>query len=124
MPVTVEKMPKKDATSVKPSSSKRKMKDGDEEGSKKRPKKKKDPNAPKRGMTAFINPGLSFTEVGKALGEKWKKMSSEEKEPYEALAKADSKRYREQMDGYKRGAATNADSGSDSDWSTIYELLL
>ncbi|KAJ4789328.1 FACT complex subunit SSRP1 [Rhynchospora pubera] len=132
-----EKMPKKDATSVKPSSSKRKMKDGDEEGSKKRPKKKKDPNAPKRGMTAFMffsnadrenikksNPGLSFTEVGKALGEKWKKMSSEEKEPYEALAKADSKRYREQMDGYKRGAATNADSGNDSDWSTIYELLL
>jgi structure-specific recognition protein 1 len=47
-------MPKKEATATKPSSSKRKAKDGGEDGSKKRPKKKKDPNAPKRGMSAFM----------------------------------------------------------------------
>ncbi|KAF3326915.1 FACT complex subunit SSRP1-like protein [Carex littledalei] len=123
-----EKMPKKEATVTKPSSSKRKAKDGDEGGSKKRPKKKKDPNAPKRGMSGFMffsnaerenikksNPGLSFTEVGKALGEKWKKMSAEEKEPFETMAKADSKRYKEQMAGYKSGAAATVNSGNDSD---------
>ncbi|OAY85475.1 FACT complex subunit SSRP1-A [Ananas comosus] len=115
---------------AKASSSKRKPKDGDEDSSKKRrQKKKKDPNAPKRAMSGFMFfsnaerdnikksiPGLSFTEVGRALGEKWKKMSAEEKEPYEAMARADAKRYKEAMAGYKSGAsAINVDSGNESD---------
>merc|ERR1712080_579528 len=48
-------------------------------------RKKKDPNQPKRGLSAYMffaneqrdkvredNPGIKFGEVGKMLGEKWK----------------------------------------------------
>ncbi|XP_072977188.1 FACT complex subunit SSRP1-like [Typha angustifolia] len=126
----VKKDSKKEPAAAKSSSSKKKSKDGDEEGSKKRKqKKKKDPNAPKRAMSGFMffsnterenlkrsHPGMSFTEVGRALGERWKKMTAEEKEPYESMAKADSKRYKEAMAGYKSGAsAMNVDSDNGSD---------
>ncbi|CAA6666217.1 unnamed protein product [Spirodela intermedia] len=115
--------------SAKAPSAKRKAKDGDEEGKKRRPRKKKDPNAPKRAMSGFMffsnterdnvrktNPGMSFTDVGRTLGEMWKKMSAEEKEPYESMANADKKRYKEAMAGYKSGAApvVDVDSGDDS----------
>ncbi|PKA51068.1 FACT complex subunit SSRP1 [Apostasia shenzhenica] len=126
-----KKASKKDATS-KASSSKKKSRDGDEEGSKKRrQKKKKDPNAPKRAMSGFMffsnaerdnlrkaNPGMSFTDVGRTLGERWKKMTAEEKDPYESMARADAKRYKEAMAGYKGGGPSNAmdsDNGTGSD---------
>ncbi|XP_077217969.1 high mobility group [Tasmannia lanceolata] len=124
-----KKEAKKDAAVPKSSSSsKRKSKDGDEDGSKKRKqKKKKDPNAPKRAMPGFMffsqterenikksNPGMSFTDVAKAVGERWKKMTAEEKEPYESMARADQKRYKDAMAGYKN-APTNIDSGNESD---------
>ncbi|KAA8515128.1 hypothetical protein F0562_018307 [Nyssa sinensis] len=51
------------------------------------------------------NPGIQFTEVGRVLGEKWKKMS--EKEPYEAKARADKKRYKDEISGYKNPQPTN-----------------
>ncbi|KAI4351361.1 hypothetical protein L6164_005734 [Bauhinia variegata] len=122
-----KKESKKDPSS-KPSTSKRKSKDGDEDGKKKKQKKKKDPNAPKRALSGFMffsqmerenvkktNPGISFTEVGKVLGEKWKKMSAEEKEPHEAKARADKKRYKDEISGYKNPQPTNVDSGNESD---------
>eukprot|EP00262_Sarcandra_glabra_P010978 TRINITY_DN26688_c0_g1_i1.p1 TRINITY_DN26688_c0_g1~~TRINITY_DN26688_c0_g1_i1.p1 ORF type:complete len:646 (-),score=160.90 TRINITY_DN26688_c0_g1_i1:244-2181(-) len=124
-----KKETKKEAAAPKASSSKRKSKDGDEDGAKKRkPKKKKDPNAPKRAMSGFMffsqterenlkksNPGMSFTDVGRALGERWKKMTAEEKEPFESMARADQKRYKEAMAGYKNPAPVNIDSGNESD---------
>ncbi|KAL2935850.1 FACT complex subunit SSRP1 [Bienertia sinuspersici] len=86
------KKEKKDPALAKPSSSKRKPKDGDEDGTKKRKqKKKKDPNAPKRAMSA------------------------EEKEPYEAKARADKKRYKDEIGDYKNPQSTNVDSGNESD---------
>ncbi|KAJ4969072.1 hypothetical protein NE237_015773 [Protea cynaroides] len=107
------------------STSKRKSKDGDVNGAKERKqKKKKDPNAPKRAMPGFMffsqterenikkdNPGIPFTEVGRVLGERWKKMTAEEKEPYEAKARADQKRYKEAMADYKN--PINIDSGKE-----------
>nr|VDD26410.1 unnamed protein product [Brassica oleracea] len=75
-----------------------------EEGSskKKTQKKKKDPNAPKKAMSGFMyfsqmerdnikksNPGIGFGDIGKVLGDKWRQMSAEEKEPYEAKAQVD-----------------------------------
>ncbi|XAR51771.1 hypothetical protein NMG60_11006503 [Bertholletia excelsa] len=112
----------------KASSSRGKSKDGDEDVSKKRKqKKKKDPNAPKRAMSGFMffsiserenikksNPGISFTEVGRVLGDKWKRMSAEEKEPYEAKARADKKRYKDEISGYKNPQQMNIDSGNES----------
>nr|XP_029145610.1 FACT complex subunit SSRP1 isoform X2 [Arachis hypogaea] len=112
----------------KASTSKKRSKDADEDGKKKKQKKKKDPNAPKRAMSGFMffsqmerenlkksNPGISFTDVGRVLGEKWKKMSAEEKEPYEAKARADKKRYKDEISGYKNPQPVNIDSGNETD---------
>ncbi|KAJ7974446.1 FACT complex subunit SSRP1 [Quillaja saponaria] len=127
-----EKEPPKKESKKEPSSkastSKRKPKDGDEDGKKKKQKKKKDPNAPKRALSGFMffsqmerenlkksNPGISFTDVGRVLGEKWKKMSAEEKEPYEAKARVDKKRYKDEISGYKNPQPMNIDSGNESD---------
>ncbi|KAF6173460.1 hypothetical protein GIB67_027155 [Kingdonia uniflora] len=128
-----KKEAKKEApTASKPSSSaKRKTKDGEEEGSKKRKvKKKKDPNAPKKALSAFMffsqserenvkksNPGITFTDVGRVLGERWRQLTAEEKEPYEAKARSDTVRYKEAVAGYKGTpvAAMEIDSGNESD---------
>ncbi|GLT35391.1 hypothetical protein SLA2020_098490 [Shorea laevis] len=122
----VKKDPRKEASSSK--ASKKKSREGEDDGKKKKQKRKKDPNAPKRAMSGFMffsqmerenvkrtNPGISFTDVGRALGEKWKKMSAEEKEPYEAKARADKLRYKDEINGYKNPQAMNIDSGNDSD---------
>ncbi|KAL9602325.1 MAG: hypothetical protein Q9219_001891 [cf. Caloplaca sp. 3 TL-2023] len=80
-------------------------------------KKKKDPNAPKRGLSAYMffandnresvreeNPGITFGQVGKVLGEKWKALNSKQREPYEARAKADKDRYESEKATYKNTA--------------------
>ncbi|KAK4694325.1 hypothetical protein P7C71_g3243, partial [Lecanoromycetidae sp. Uapishka_2] len=76
-------------------------------------KKKKDPNAPKRGLSAYMffaneqrdnvreeNPGISFGQVGKVLGERWKALSTKGREPYEAKAKSDKERYESEKASY------------------------
>ncbi|CAK9322642.1 unnamed protein product [Citrullus colocynthis] len=108
---------------------KKKSREGTDDGSKKKKqKKKKDPNAPKRAISGFMffskmerenikksNPGISFTELGRVLGDKWNKMSAEEKEPYESKARDDKKRYKEEISGYKNPQPMNIDSGNESD---------
>lgn len=83
---------------------------------KERTRKKKDPNAPKRALSAYMffanaqrdivraeNPGIAFGQIGKLLGEKWKSMDAEKREPYENKAEADKKRYElEKADYLKR----------------------
>ncbi|KAK0733334.1 high mobility group box domain-containing protein [Lasiosphaeria miniovina] len=74
---------------------------------------KKDPNAPKRGLSAYMffaneqrdnvreeNPGVSFGQVGKILGERWKALSDKQRTPYEAKAAADKKRYEDEKQAY------------------------
>ncbi|KAL9135699.1 MAG: hypothetical protein Q9175_003100 [Cornicularia normoerica] len=76
-------------------------------------KKKKDPNAPKRGLSAYMffaneqrdnvreeNPGISFGQVGKVLGERWKALNAKQREPYEAKAKTDKQRYEDEKASY------------------------
>ena len=81
-------------------------------------KSKKDPNAPKKNMTAFLffsndkraevtaelkaaNPDLKgVAEVGKRLGELWKELSDADKEPYNKQAEADKARYLKEMESY------------------------
>ncbi|XP_006643849.1 FACT complex subunit SSRP1-A [Oryza brachyantha] len=120
-----EKLSKKEAISSKPPV-KRKAKGRDEEGSEKRkPKKKKDPNAPKRAMTPFMyfsmaeratmknnNPDLPTTEIAKKLGEMWQKMTAEEKQPYIQQSQVDKKRYEKESAVYRGAAAMDVDSGS------------
>ncbi|KAF2819089.1 non-histone chromosomal protein 6 [Ophiobolus disseminans] len=79
-------------------------------------KKKKDPNAPKRGLSAYMffaneqrekvredNPGIKFGEVGKLLGEKWKALNEKQRAPYDAKAATDKKRYEEEKAAYLAG---------------------
>ncbi|KAL5550288.1 hypothetical protein UlMin_000464 [Ulmus minor] len=91
----IKKVLKREPSTSKPFSSKKKSKYRDEDGSKKKKqKKKKDPNAPKMTMSGFMflsqmerdyvkktNPGIAFTEVARVLGDKWKKMSDHRKDP-------------------------------------------
>ncbi|KAI5665613.1 hypothetical protein M9H77_15466 [Catharanthus roseus] len=125
--IPTKKKPKKEASASKVPPSRKKA--GDEDNmKKKKQKKKKDPNAPKRAISAFMffsqterenvkksNPGIAFTDVGKVLGDRWNKMSAEEKAPYEAKARADKKRYTDEISNYKNPQPMNVDSGNDSD---------
>ena len=69
-------------------------------------RKKKDPNAPKRPLSAFflfchderpavkaVYPNYSVGEAAKELGERWNKVSAEVKAKYEAKAAQDKQRY-------------------------------
>ncbi|KAI7864901.1 high mobility group box domain-containing protein [Spinellus fusiger] len=82
---------------------------------------KKDPSAPKRGLSAYMffsqdqrqqvkdeNPEATFGSIGKLLGEKWKKMSDTDKKPYIEKAEQDKKRYEDEK-------AAAADKHSDED---------
>lgn len=68
-------------------------------------REKKDPNKPKRALSAYMffvsdwrerikseNTDASFGDIGRLLGAKWKEMSDTEKKPYEDKAKADKDR--------------------------------
>ncbi|KAG9257897.1 HMG (high mobility group) box [Emericellopsis cladophorae] len=74
---------------------------------------KKDPNAPKRGLSAYMffaneqrenvreeNPGITFGQVGKLLGERWKALNEKQRAPYESKAAADKKRYEDEKAAY------------------------
>ena len=77
-------------------------------------KKKKDPNAPKRAITAFMfystkmrpiikkeQPDIKFTEMGKLIGEKWRELSSDDKKEFEDMANEDKERYNDEMKKYQ-----------------------
>jgi structure-specific recognition protein 1 len=85
--------------------------DGEDEAPTK--KAKKDPNAPKASRSAYNYFGqemrgtmkaedadLSFAEINKTLGERWKAVSPEEKERFEKLAAEDKKRHTREMASY------------------------
>jgi hypothetical protein len=46
------------------------------------------------------NAGVSFGQVGKILGERWKALNDKQRAPYEAKAAADKKRYEEEKAAY------------------------
>ncbi|CAR23688.1 HMG box domain-containing protein [Lachancea thermotolerans] len=83
------------------------------EAKKRTTRRKKDPNAPKRALSAYMffanenrdivraeNPGVTFGQVGRLLGDKWKALTDEEKQPYEAKHAADKKRYESEKELY------------------------
>ncbi|OJJ60896.1 hypothetical protein ASPSYDRAFT_87465 [Aspergillus sydowii CBS 593.65] len=86
-------------------------------------RRKKDPNAPKRGLSAYMffandnrdkvreeNPGISFGQVGKMLGEKWKALSDKDRKPYEDKAATDKKRYEDEKAAYQAGGDDEEES--------------
>jgi hypothetical protein len=93
-------------------------------------KTKKDPNAPKRGQSAYFHfmnemrpkvkeetPDINFGDIGKVIGEKWKVISAEEKARYEAMANKDKERYTRELKTYnaKKKASDDDADGIDDD---------
>lgn len=79
----------------------------------KRTRKKKDPNAPKRGMSAFMfysndvratvkaeRPDLTFLNIASEIGARWKQLNDKQKKKYEAMALKDKQRYENEKEGY------------------------
>jgi hypothetical protein len=79
-----------------------------------RKRKKKDPNAPKRPLSAFflfchderpsvkqVYPSYSVGEVAKELGERWSKVTPEVKQMYEQKAGKDKQRYEVEINNYR-----------------------
>ena len=79
-------------------------------------RKKKDPNAPKRALSAFFHfcqderPKVkaelgeaTVAEVAKELGRKWQDCNEEQKGKYEQMAARDKQRYEREMTAYKKG---------------------
>jgi high mobility group protein B1 len=95
----------------------------------KRRKAKKDPNAPKRSLSAFFwfcnderarvkasNPEYGIGDVAKVLGKMWSEASQDTKRKYEAMAERDKARYDREMTAYKsRGASAAANDDDDDD---------
>eukprot|EP00475_Leptophrys_vorax_P033268 TRINITY_DN52067_c0_g1_i1.p1 TRINITY_DN52067_c0_g1~~TRINITY_DN52067_c0_g1_i1.p1 ORF type:complete len:424 (+),score=117.06 TRINITY_DN52067_c0_g1_i1:161-1432(+) len=84
-----------------------------------KPKKKRDPHAPKAASNAYMifckemrpvlkkeNTELSFGKIGAKLGEMWRNLSAEGKKPYEDRAAADRERYRKEMENYQNSGGS------------------
>jgi len=83
-------------------------------GTKKGRRRTKDPNAPKRALSAFfwfchderpavrsINPDYKVGDIAKELGRRWAEVSPDVKRKYEAMADRDKARYEREMEMYK-----------------------
>lgn len=79
-------------------------------------RKKKDPNAPKRALSAFFHfcnderPKVkahlgeaTVGEVAKELGRRWQECNDDQKSRFEAMAAKDKQRYEREMAAYKKG---------------------
>lgn len=80
-------------------------------------KSDKSPNAPRRAHSAYLmftnayreevkakNPGITFAEAGKIIGETWAKMTAAQKEPFEQMAADDKRRYDKEKEAYEAAA--------------------
>ncbi|KAF0306965.1 High mobility group protein DSP1 [Amphibalanus amphitrite] len=84
-------------------------------------RRKKDPNAPKRSLSAFFwfcnderqgireaNPGFTVGDIAKELGRRWGEVDEAAKKKYVAMAEKDKERYSREMEAYKNGVALAA----------------
>eukprot|EP00588_Corethron_pennatum_P015060 CAMPEP_0194265234 /NCGR_PEP_ID=MMETSP0169-20130528/552_1 /TAXON_ID=218684 /ORGANISM="Corethron pennatum, Strain L29A3" /LENGTH=225 /DNA_ID=CAMNT_0039005661 /DNA_START=159 /DNA_END=836 /DNA_ORIENTATION=- len=89
-------------------------------------KRKKDPNMPKRGMSAFIffsnhrrplikadNPSLTFGGLAKAVSVDFRALTADEMKVWQAKAAKDKARYLKAMESYVPPSASESDSDSD-----------
>ena len=97
-----------------------------------KPKKKKDPNAPKQPLSAYFifsteerlkvkeeNPTYSICEVAKELGRRWAEMDPAVKQRYQARAEEERQKYDNDMANYRQGnlaaaAANNSGAGDNN----------
>lgn len=80
-------------------------------------KQKKDPNAPKRNMSAYFlysidsrpkvkadNPDASFGDIARMISANFKALSEEERKEWDDKAVADKERYEKEMTEYRENA--------------------
>ncbi|CAG8601384.1 1962_t:CDS:2 [Racocetra fulgida] len=104
-----------------------------EQGKPKRVRKAKDPNAPKKPPNAYMqfskvkrpeikkeNPDANPKEILTLIGEAWRKMSEEERKPYQDMVKAAMIEYEEQMKSYKGLCANSPVDGQTPDAYNAY----
>jgi hypothetical protein len=110
---------KRRSVSKSPSRSKKSTKKGG--------KKKKDPNAPKKALSAYMffaqanrdkvkkeNPDATFGELGKLLGKQWSKASKSDKAKYEAKANKDKERYEKEKAKYDKKRESSSEEEEES----------
>ncbi|KAJ3342298.1 Non-histone chromosomal protein 6 [Gonapodya sp. JEL0774] len=94
-------------------------------GAKEGGRKKKDPNAPKKALTAYMlfaqekrpeikaaNPDAGFGDMGKLVGAAWKNLSDAEKKKYQDKADVDKLRYERESGAAKK---KDEDKGEDEE---------
>mmetsp|Transcript_34893 Transcript_34893/g.74427 ORF Transcript_34893/g.74427 Transcript_34893/m.74427 type:complete len:1789 (-) Transcript_34893:188-5554(-) len=94
-------------------------------------KPKKDPNAPKRNMSAYIlysnatrnevraaNPNASFGEMAQILSKNFKALSSEERASWDERAAEDKERYQKEMSGYSKVVPTSKEQAAGASMPT------
>lgn len=82
---------------------------------------RKDPNAPKRALSAFFwfsvderpkvkitNPEYGAADTAKELGQRWGKCDKDTRERFEQMAAKDRLRYEKEMSAYKAGLSFNS----------------
>jgi hypothetical protein len=90
-------------------------------------KKRKHPDAPKKGLSSYLcftmsmrpqltkeHPNMTFRELAVALGQKWKALSSEEKVPFEEQAAASKKEAQAKMIEFEKKQKLQRSDGADS----------
>ncbi|KAJ3430225.1 high mobility group protein dsp1 [Anaeramoeba flamelloides] len=94
-------------------------------------KKKKDPNAPKGKMSAYMffnvekrkiikeeNPEYKFGDLAKEVSKRWKALTDEEKEPYIKKSIEDKERFETQQKIYLKNKPESSSSSSSSESSS------
>ncbi|KAK3830482.1 MAG: HMG box protein [Linnemannia elongata] len=117
------KVTKKETTKV----SKRGAKN-EEVKQKKKKRAKKDPNAPKNPLSAYLlfcndhrdsvkakNPDASFGEIGRKLGDMWRGYSDSQKAPYNAKHEKAKTAYAKEKAAYDAKKAAGSDDDDDED---------
>jgi len=93
----------------------------------KKTKKKKDPNAPKKAMTAYMayqqavraqvkadNPEMKFGDLSRKVAADWKALTEKQKEKYTEISDKDKERYKKAMKHYVPPSSSSSDSDSDA----------
>lgn len=91
-------------------------------------KMRRDPNMPKKPLSAYIyfsqetreqikreNPKMPVSQIMKEVSNKWSEMSKEEREPYEKAAREDKERYKRDSETIKVNTKAMPDSSKDLD---------
>ncbi|CAK9291657.1 unnamed protein product [Gordionus sp. m RMFG-2023] len=102
--------------------------DGPEKNKTKKRKRVKDPDAPKRALSAFFifcnderpkikltDPGLTVGDIAKELGLRWSRVLPEAKQKYEKMAEKEKERYMREITLYRSGKKVKADEDNDEE---------